>query len=1698
MQFAGTEPTGGTANPDGGGTGPLYIFPGAYWFPSGSSGTNMTNPIFVGGLGDSGESGIGAIRGAGALLLQGKITLISNARIGSGNAAPLVLGGQVTGPYSLELCSAATVNGEIGLSNSLNNWTGTTTMNARNAADVNIVIDYTNEVIPNGVGFGNVVMNGNTSTGTIIWNLNGWNETINGLSTTTVAPTGLTGTSKPINCFISNQSLTISSTLAVGDNNSSGSFGGNITAGQGIVNLVKIGDGVETLTSTNTFTGFTTISNGALAIGPGGAISNTSSVTVESGATLDISHATTPQFTLAQPVNLNGGTLLGNTLNVPGALSILNLTNGSISVDLNPNTTNVFAGSVTTGGTTNLINILSVAGITGYPSSFTVIQYSGSLGGAGLNIGIGAVPSPVTGGYVSNDTVNQRIVLVLTNGPKSQVWTGLTDGTTWDVDVTTNWIGFNTTPDTFNNADSVQFDDTILLTKPSATNITLAPSQPVLPSAIVVSNANAYYNFGGSGEIGGGANLVKLGTGSLIISNTGGNYFTGGITISNGGTVVLESSLDTISGGATIGPGSTLQIGVGNGGTMPSGSVDDEGSLVLDSGTLLAPIIGNIGGAGSFSKLDPTFLVLAGNNSFTGGLTVASGGTIQADNSDALSTNTAIFANGSTLDINGQDLGAVTVTVSGTGVGGVGAIINSGGAAENGLQNVVMAGPATFGGIGRWDIRNNPGASLSTGGNAYDLTKIGANQVSLVGVTVDANLNNINVNQGIFSVQEGTTSIGNPTANLTVSPGGTLDFYAASGSYQKNFILNGDGVTTTLEIESGTATMSGPMAFNNNCLVSLVGTSLTLASGASGTGTMSISGPGELQLQGTLTYTGPISLTQGTLEFDSINASGGATTTVGSGCVLQSGSGSVGGVTGPVQVQANGFLNPGGSNQIGTLATGPLTLNNATVVLDEGTSASLDSVAVTGGLTLTGVTTLLLNPEVGQVSAGIFLTNITYSGALSGTSNNLQVVSTIPGFTYSLLDPATRPGAIVVSVVHVPQLQTWRGGATGAANRWDVGVTKNWIDNSSNNIADVFSQSDNVTFDDTAVTANVTVAVPVSPLSITFNNFNDIYDLTGPGALVNVPSLAVGGSQMVILDNGGSSNSITGGVNNPGVLQLGNNDTNGTIGAGNITNNGTLYFDHSDTLAIPGNISGTGGLVQTGSGVTVLTGNNSNYYGSVIVSNGTLRLGSGTSLPTVNNLNIVVSNGATLDITNNENIGTGTVTVGGSGVGGAGAIINSSGSTTFVAPNLAYIQMTGDLTVGGTGRLDLRDATGTGFNAGLDTGGVPMNFIKAGVNQFQMTGVQVDQALSNITVEAGELGLQANMSGLGNPTNLLTVWSNATLQFYQLSNTMVKVLILSNDATVDDSSGPAVWGGPVTLNGSNIFDVAANLLIDNNVGGSGSLLLTGGTLVLSQSNTYSGQTIITTGTLQFTNDNGGATNGSIASSSLISVGGGANIDVSLLSPSTFEVFSGQTLTGGGSILGNLAVNSGATITPTAPGASLTVTNALSLAGTTIMPISKSPLLSSALATLDGNITYGGALIVTNIAGTLTGGESFQLFKSGGGGYGGYFSTITLPSIGSGLSWNTSQLSVTGTISVAGTLKVLSFNPAGVSRSGTSLNITGSGGSAGGTYYVLSSTNLALPLAQWTPIETNSFDGSGDFNFSVPTTNAPNEYFTIEE
>jgi hypothetical protein len=64
--------------------------------------------------------------------------------------------------------------------------------------------------------------------------------------------------------------------------------------------------------------------------------------------------------------------------------------------------------------------------------------------------------------------------------------------------------------------------------------------------------------------------------------------------------------------------------------------------------------------------------------------------------------------------------------------------------------------------------------------------------------------------------------------------------------------------------------------------------------------------------------------------------------------------------------------------------------------------------------------------------------------------------------------------------------------------------------------------------------------------------------------------------------------------------------------------------------------------------------------------------------------------------------------------------------------------------------------------------------------------------------------------------------------------------------------------------------------------------------------------------------------------------------------------------------------------------------------------------------------------------------------------------------------------------------------------GTNAVFSGTGGRAGGIYYLLATTNLALPLNQWLRVATNAFDGNGNFIFTNPATpDATQQFYRLQ-
>ena len=126
-----------------------------------------------------------------------------------------------------------------------------------------------------------------------------------------------------------------------------------------------------------------------------------------------------------------------------------------------------------------------------------------------------------------------------------------------------------------------------------------------------------------------------------------------------------------------------------------------------------------------------------------------------------------------------------------------------------------------------------------------------------------------------------------------------------------------------------------------------------------------------------------------------------------------------------------------------------------------------------------------------------------------------------------------------------------------------------------------------------------------------------------------------------------------------------------------------------------------------------------------------------------------------------------------------------------------------------------------------------------------------------------------------------------------------------------------------------------------------------------------------------------------------------------------------------------------------------------------------PVGASAVLAGTFNATLNNGYVPTN-------GTTFNVLTYGS--LTGSFSSLGLPTA---VSWQSNYGSTNFTLLVGSPKPQFgTFNLAG-----TNLIFNGIGGSSGSNYVVLASTNLALPLANWSALTTNTFDSTGQFHYT---------------
>jgi fibronectin-binding autotransporter adhesin len=830
---------------------------------------------------------------------------------------------------------------------------------------------------------------------------------------------------------------------------------------------------------------------------------------------------------------------------------------------------------------------------------------------------------------------------------------------------------------------------------------------------------------------------------------------------------------------------------------------------------------------------------------------------------------------------------------------------------------------------------------------------------------------------------------------------------------------------------------------------------------------------------------------------------------------------------------SGGTLQIGNADANGSLGGGVIT-NNAVLVFNRSDSPALtNNVIGTGSLVQNGSGTLTLSGSSSYT--GPTLVN---SGALVLKGTLSSPLTNAAGTT--LAGNGTDTAVVDVAGALVPGDSGVAGTLTAGSVILENSATATFDVNSVNTVGsgvnDLLQVNGNLTLNNNTLTLNF-IGVPTSGAPYRLANFtgalsgafNPVVVLAG-GAPRPTATLTYSTANQINVSFGGFANLVWTGNGtewDAGLSQSWSNATS-TVNPDFFYNGDSVLFDdtavsatvdiasgvtvlpsfvtnsssgNAFTISGAGQIGGIATLVKDGDSTLTLSTSNT-FSGPVIIRGGTLKVGNNAALGLTNGLTYV-TNGATLDV-NGTGSGSGTrnlaetIVIAGSGVNGSGAIINSG---TRSDNALQRVTLAGDATIGApNGRYDIHPVISDPALASLSSGGQPYKLTKKGTGQFSLFSCTVDPALGDIEIAEGVMDFGDLTTGMGNASSNLIVDSGATLSFFAnnppnaTTNLWNKVFILNGNGSVNTVQNRGGSGhtliGPVELNGSCIF--SGTLTNKGPIRGTGSLTKAGNnTLYLYGTNTYEGDTTINVGTIALVGL------AAISNSpNLILSATNSTIDVSGATPAVLVLNSNQTLSGNGNVLGSLMVSANATI---APGlfavGGLTVTNVVTLSGTTSMELDQDGMTNDVIRGA-AQINYGGFLNLTSLNSALTNGSNFKLFYATA--YSGAFTSITSsPALDAGLAWDTSTLTTDGTLRVKlATVSQPAFNS--VKLSGTNVILSGTNGSLSGNYYVLGSTNVATPLSNWIRVSTNSFDASGNFNFTNGVDpNQPRQFFILQ-
>ena len=376
----------------------------------------------------------------------------------------------------------------------------------------------------------------------------------------------------------------------------------------------------------------------------------------------------------------------------------------------------------------------------------------------------------------------------------------------------------------------------------------------------------------------------------------------------------------------------------------------------------------------------------------------------------------------------------------------------------------------------------------------------------------------------------------------------------------------------------------------------------------------------------------------------------------------------------------------------------------------------------------------------------------------------------------------------------------------------------------------------------------------------------------------------------------------------------------------------------SNALAITGNLD----LDGTATGITTLSVSGTSNLGANVTTSGTQTYTgnatiNGNRTLTTTNSNVTFSgttNAASAGDTLTIAAGSGDVTFTGA-VGGTTAL----GNTTITTGALSAANMT----VQGT--IDVTNTSASSITGVIADGASAATLTKAGSGTLTLSGNNTYTGLT--TINAGTLKATVN-NALGTNAAGTVIASGATLDLANVTYSTTEAI--TNSGALSTSTGTSSYAGTMTLGADATIDVdGTQLTISTAIGdGSGGYAITKegtGTLVLSATSTYTGDTTISAGTIKLTGNLNSATDLVIAS--------GTTLDLQ-------AALTAATLDLDGTI-SNTAGTSSLVISGTSSlGGSVTTTSTQTYTGVTTLTGNTTLATSSAQVTFSNTINSEGS------------------------------------------------------------------------------------------------------------------------------------------